>query len=229
MSFPLRYAILIDGGFLIHKIKERNRGTPPNADQVEAIAKAIAQHECVQGQTLLRTYFYHARPATGPLKNPISGETIELGATDIHAQSESLLATLELRADFALRLGETSTNEWKLGQKALRSLFRKPRPIEARDLVPNIEQKGVDLRIGLDIARLSLTQSVQSIVAVTGDSDLIPAFKFARREGLRIFLCHLDHGVKRDLKAHADRIVEVDLTQILGAQTRATAARKNGE
>ncbi len=52
--------------------------------------------------------------------------------------------------------------------------------------MPKIEQKGVDLRIGLDIARLSLRRMVDIIVVVTGDSDMVPAFKFARREGIRV-------------------------------------------
>jgi uncharacterized LabA/DUF88 family protein len=77
----------------------------------------------------------------------------------------------------------------------------------AEDLVPNVQQKGVDLRIGLDIARLSLRQLVEVIVVVTGDSDMIPAFKFARREGVRVYLDHLGHGVKRDLKAHTDLVI----------------------
>ena len=81
------------------------------------------------------------------------------------------------------------------------------RPIEARDLVPDIKQKGVDLRIGLDIARLSLNRIVDTIVVVTGDSDIVPAFKFARREGVRIYLDHLGHGVRRELKAHCDIVL----------------------
>jgi uncharacterized LabA/DUF88 family protein len=145
------------------------------------------------------------------MRNPISGSKIDLSATDIFKQNESLLDSLELRTDYALRLGETSTRAWKLGERALKSLLHEARPIQADDLVPNIEQKGVDLRIGLDIARLALSQSVQSIIAVTGDSDLIPAFKFARREGLRVFLCHLRHGIKRELKAHADSVIEIEL------------------
>ena len=44
---------------------------------------------------------------------------------------------------------------------------------------------------------------------VTGDSDLIPVLKFARREGLQVFLCSLDHMVRRDLKIHADRLLKV--------------------
>jgi uncharacterized LabA/DUF88 family protein len=212
VSFPRRYATLIDGGFLLRKLENKLKKFP-TADQVEAVASSIAQHSCVQGLHRLRVYFYHARPATGILTNPLNKAQTDLSSTPIFRAHESLLDTLELRPDFALRLGETSTQDWKLGSNALKSLLRKPRQIEAGDLVPNITQKGVDLRIGLDIARLALTQSVQAIVAVTGDSDLIPAFKFARREGLRVFLCHFDHGVKRDLKAHADRVVDVALFQ----------------
>jgi uncharacterized LabA/DUF88 family protein len=76
-----------------------------------------------------------------------------------------------------------------------------------------IEQKRVDLRIGLDIARLALTHAVDVIVTVTADSDLVPAFKFARREGLRVFLCHLGHGIKRQLRAHADRTLRVEVPE----------------
>jgi len=90
----------------------------------------------------------------------------------------------------------------------MKSLKKAPRPIQATDFVPDITQKGVDLRIGMDIARLSLREMVSAIVVVTGDSDLIPAFKFARREGVRVYLVCLGHGVRRDLKAHADIVFE---------------------
>ncbi len=89
----------------------------------------------------------------------------------------------------------------------MKSLTQTQRPIQAADLVPNITQKGVDLRIGMDIARLSLREMVRAIVVVTGDSDLIPAFKFARREGVRVYLECLGHGVRRDLKAHVDIVL----------------------
>jgi hypothetical protein len=34
--------------------------------------------------------------------------------------------------------------------------------------------------------------------------------KFARREGVMVYLAHLGHGVKAVLKEHCDGIVEVD-------------------
>ena len=98
---------------------------------------------------------------------------------------------------------------WRLGNRASASLARNPRAPTAQDFVPDIEQKGVDLRIGLDIARLALREKVRVIVVVTGDSDLVPAFKFARREGVRVYLDTLGRTthVRRELKAHADVVL----------------------
>jgi uncharacterized LabA/DUF88 family protein len=145
------------------------------------------------------------------LVNPVSKRRVSLDSTAVHGNHKRLLESLETTPDFALRLGETMTSGWKSGPSAFRSLMKSPRLIRADDLVPAIEQKGVDLRIGLDIARLALTTSVQAIVAVTGDSDLVPAFKFARREGVRVFLCHMGHRIRRELTTHADREIRVRL------------------
>ena len=49
--------------------------------------------------------------------------------------------------------------------------------IAAADLVPNIQQKGVDMRLGLDIAALTLKAHVGAIVLVAGDSDFVPAIE----------------------------------------------------
>lgn len=79
--------------------------------------------------------------------------------------------------------------------------------MQAQDLVPDIQQKGVDMRIGLDIATLALKRIVSGIVLVTGDSDMVPAMKFARREGLWIYLYTLGKPVRRELKVHADIVL----------------------
>jgi uncharacterized LabA/DUF88 family protein len=114
---------------------------------------------------------------------------------------------LELTPNFAVRRGEVVAHGWKLGSRAFKNMMKSPRAPAGNDIVPDLEQKGVDLRIGLDIARLALRELVDIIVVVTGDSDLVPAFRFARREGVRVFLDHMGHGVRRDLKAHADIII----------------------
>lgn len=206
MNYPPRYAVLLDGGFVIQKLKQRHHRFP-SADDVVELCEQLKGHSALAALDLLRIYFYHAPPAKDEITNPLSGETTRLADTDIYAQNESLIDSLEMKPDFALRMGETVVYDWKLGKKAMGAILEKPRPVEGKDLVPNISQKGVDLRIGLDIARLALRQMVQVLVVVTGDSDLIPAFKFARREGVRVYLLHMNHGVRRDLKAHTDLIL----------------------
>lgn len=201
------YAILVDGGFMRVKLKQQNHHFPTVAE-VSAEIDRIKANPALVDMTLLRVYYYDAPPATGIITNPLSAVQTDLGASVVATQNQALQQSLEMLPDFALRSGESAVHGWSLGSAAIRDLQQNgSRALVANDFVPNIEQKGVDLRIGLDIARLSIRQLAQVIVVVTGDSDMIPAFKFARREGVRVYLDHMGHGVKRDLKAHTDLIL----------------------
>ena len=186
---------------------QKRLGHFPNAQDVIQECERISQTLFLKEHELLRTYFYDAAPAKDRLHNPIDGTDMVLGATQEYRDHVSLLDTLELSPHFALRKGELVVHGWKLGNKAFQDMTKAPRLPTAKDMVPDIEQKGVDLRIGLDIARLALREMVDIIVVVSGDSDLVPAFRFARREGVRILLDHLGHGVRRELKAHADLVI----------------------
>lgn len=201
-----RFAILLDGGFVTKVLQFRNKSFPGSAE-VEAECQRVIASPHLAGYDLLRIYFYDAPPATGVIKNPIDGSLLDLAKTKIFASHESLLDKLELSPNFAVRRGEVLSRGWKLGKAAMHQLTKTPRQVGPRDFVPNIEQKGVDLRIGLDIARLALCKLVDVIVIMSGDSDLVPAFKFARREGVRIYVDHLGSPVRRDVKAHADIVL----------------------
>ncbi|ABM17137.1 NYN domain-containing protein [Marinobacter sp. DSM 26671] len=67
-----------------------------------------------------------------------------------------------------------------------------------------LHQKGVDMRIGIDIASLTLKQQVDTIILVAGDSDFVPAAKMARREGIEFILDPLWQEVNADLFEHID-------------------------
>jgi uncharacterized LabA/DUF88 family protein len=203
---PGKYAALVDGGFIKRKLQERHKRFP-TVTEIQTEVDRIKAHSLLEALVLLRVYFYDAPPAAGIITNPLNGNKLDLSSTPNHANNDRLQKMLEMQPDFALRSGETAVHGWSLGSAALKSLTKQPRALVANDLVPNIEQKGVDLRIGLDIARLSLRQLVDAIVVVTGDSDMVPAFKFARREGVRVYLDHMGHGVRRELKAHVDIIL----------------------
>lgn len=97
--------------------------------------------------------------------------------------------TLELTADQARGLID------------LRELWRS---LEGGAVSLGLRQKGVDMRIGLDISTLTLKQQVGTIVLVAGDSDFVPAAKLARREGMEFILDPLWQQVNADLFEHID-------------------------
>ncbi|MFZ3019765.1 MAG: NYN domain-containing protein [Gallionella sp.] len=201
-----RYAILLDGGFVTKAIS-KNTKAPATLQDIQQLCQTITANPILAGSDLLRIYYYDAPPASGTITNPIDGTVVNLGNSAVHQRNTQLLDQLELLPNFALRKGETVVRGWRIGQKALKNMMKTPRLPVAGDLVPSIEQKGVDLRIGLDISRLALRDMVRTIVVVTGDSDMVPAFKFARREGVRMILHHLGMPVRRELMAHSDIII----------------------
>lgn len=68
----------------------------------------------------------------------------------------------------------------------------------------DLRQKGVDIRIGLDIASITLKRLASTIILVAGDADFVPAAKLARREGLQFILDPLWQSVSDDLFEHID-------------------------
>lgn len=201
-----RYAILLDGGFVEKRLASRNRRPPDPADILAECAR-IRAHPQLAGCALLRIYYYDAPPATGSTRHPCTGRQVILELTDTHRRRARFLDELELCPDIALRLGEVAMRGWRVRRGALAKMAALARPLQEDDVELHLEQKGVDLRLGLDIARLALRQLVDTLVVVTGDSDMIPAFKFARREGLRVLLDHLDGPIRRELRAHADLVL----------------------
>ena len=73
------------------------------------------------------------------------------------------------------------------------------------DFKPEFHQKGVDMRIGLDMANYAANRSVTLLALVTNDTDCIPAMKYARRAGLQVALvCVPGYEPIHELLAHCD-------------------------
>jgi uncharacterized LabA/DUF88 family protein len=74
-----------------------------------------------------------------------------------------------------------------------------------KDFKPSFEQKGVDMRIGLDIAQYANGRVVERIILVSEDTDCIPAMKHARKAGLQVVLIALPTSrISAELKEHCD-------------------------
>jgi len=100
-----RYAILLDGGFVTKKLQSKLNKFHTAAD-VDVECKRIAQHPTISNRDLLRIYFYDASPAKDKLTNPIDGSMTDLSSTNEFRHHMSLLDTLELTPNFAVRRGE---------------------------------------------------------------------------------------------------------------------------
>ena len=109
----------------------------------------------------------------------------------------------------AVRRGTLAHQGWQLGYASVKAMLAGTKQsVVAQNIAPRIRQKGVDMRIGLDIASLALKRLVSTIVLVAGDSDFVPAMKLARREGLRVLLDPLGSShVRPELKVHADLVI----------------------
>lgn len=208
----MKIAVMVDGGFLNKKIKKNPDPQKQALRIVEAAKRVVDDAE----EDLYRIFYYDSAPFDG-LKHDLSGTRIDFSKTPQFKYQKSLLAHLAQQPHVAVRLGVLSFDGWKLTPAAMLRL-RKTKlsagPLSMGDFKPDLKQKGVDMRIGLDIALLSLDGLVERIALITADSDFIPAMKLARREGIQVVLSSLAGHTKPELGHHADIYRNPNLTLI---------------
>ena len=214
-----KVAILIDGGFFLKRLPTvfpRANGKDPEA-VAWALRRLIASHLKARNRIerlphdralLYRSFYYDAKPYLKKEHLPISGRAIDYARTDEARFRLGLFDCLRRMSHMAVRLGEVRRERgWVLKEEAQKKLLRGT--IAVHDLTDTdftlpLRQKAVDMRIGTDIASLTLKRQVDTIVLVAGDSDFVPASKLARREGVRIILDPLWRSVAPELFEHID-------------------------
>lgn len=180
--------MLIDGGHL--RVLAKRAGHNYNPEYVEKVAHACA----LADETIFRVLYYDCAPFNGEVEQPVS-RTMK-----VFSKSDAWLNDLAKRDLFAVRRGVLKFRGWKPKALPVKPIV----PTDA-DFEANFEQKGVDMRIGLDVATFSATRTVDRLVLLTGDTDCVPAMKHARKEGLQIALVTLPkHRVASELLWHSD-------------------------
>ena len=193
-------AILLDGGFLTKKLEKLLGHFPTSAD-----VRSFASKCCKQDEELFRVYYYDSPPYDGEAIHPITKANHSFAKTAVFGRNSRLQRELRLSDAFAVRKGEVKFGGWKIKPASIKQIVKTGRGIVDTDFIPDIQQKGVDMRIGLDVAWLSANRIVQRIILVTGDSDFIPAMKFARREGIQVVYVSMNHtSIKEGLIEHCD-------------------------
>jgi uncharacterized LabA/DUF88 family protein len=116
---------------------------------------------------------------------------------------------LKKKRKVALRLGALSENwiSYTLKPEVTKKLFNGTKQLSdivESDFALSIRQKGVEMKIGIDITTLALKKLADQIVLIAGDSDFVPVAKLARREGLDFILDPLWAPITPPLLEHID-------------------------
>ncbi len=206
----MKTAILVDGGFYRKRAHYLYGELSPEerADELERYCK---DHIAERGGTqLYRVFYYDCMPISKYIYNPLTHQNVDFGKSFTYGWMSTFLEELKHRRKFALRLGDLSDAYagYSIGQQVTRELLSGKKKIEdltVNDLQLNLgQQKGVDMKIGLDIASLAYKRLVDQIILISGDSDFVPAAKLARREGIDFILDPMWALIKKDLFEHID-------------------------
>ena len=187
----LKVTILIDGGYLRKVASPIYRYNP---DFIEKVVQSIVRED----EGLFRAFYYDCDPYIGEVDLPVSGQKRRF-------DRRGWLDILAAKDFFAVRRGVLKFRGFKPKTIPVRS-----ESLSDDDFYPDFEQKGVDMRIGLDIATFSVSKVVDRIILVSGDTDCVPAMKHGRIAGLQIVITQLPgQQLSRELMWHADECREV--------------------
>jgi uncharacterized LabA/DUF88 family protein len=132
---------------------------------------------------ILRTYYYNCMPYQG--NPPTQEESRRFG------RARGFHTALQMLPRF----------EVKLGRLEFRGNDDSGNPI--------LQQKRVDILLGVDMVLLSAKGHIQQAILLAGDSDFIPAVTVAKSEGVVIRLYHGDH-CHLDLQREVDERIRLD-------------------
>jgi len=201
-----RVAVLLDGEFVLIKLRKLVNANPVTAKYVYEFANVCLNDD----EELFRIYYYDC-PSFGKTRKTPLDERINFSNTNSYKHKTALLREIAVMDGVAFRSGKISFDGWQLKEGAIKEIIESSRSIRTNDIRPCFRQKQVDMKIGLDVAWLSSKRIVDRIILATGDSDFVPAMKFARREGVQVVLAPMGHKlIKRSLREHADEVREVN-------------------
>jgi uncharacterized LabA/DUF88 family protein len=193
-----KVSILIDGGFFVQRFRKINKRSPKINDVSPFLAEIMDKVTALSPESknsLLRSYYYDCKPC-GETKTDPNGRIIDFSQLPTFKAASTFQHDLKTFPQLALRPGDLSFNGWKIDEG------------NSGNFIPDFKQKSVDIKLGLDIAWMSSKKTVDKIVLVAGDSDFVTPMKFARREGLLVYLYPMQQAnIKLALREHADFIL----------------------
>ncbi len=213
-----KVAILVDGDFYLRRAKHfwGNRDPKDRAEELHRYCMRHLMHKERRGNKqiwvrdqLYRIFFYDCPPSEKQIYNPLSRKMENMKQSPIYAFRSQLHLALMHKRKVALRFGELREQDivYTFLPDAAKKLLQGERTMESitqNDIYISLAQKGVDMRIGLDISSMAFKKQVTKMILISGDSDFVPAAKQARREGIDFVLDPMGQGISNSLNEHID-------------------------
>lgn len=208
-TYQQSIAVLVDGGFFLKRynsIIDRQRIHTP--EQVAKTLYTFARKHVKANSYLYRILYYDCTPLDKKVHNPISKKVIDFKKTEQYKFRMAFFEELKKKRKIALRLGVVKdSGNWLIKPQVGNELLSGSKKIEQLtedDIYYDLRQKGIDMKIGVDIASLALKRFVTRIVLISGDADFVPASKLARREGIDFILDPMWNNIDDSLFEHID-------------------------
>ncbi len=169
-----KVAILIDGGFFLKRLRKIR----PAVKMADAVAIRQAIHQLVNSHLqqinqiervpnarslLYRVFYYDAYPYQGKEHRPVSGQAVNFADSETARFRLNLFQELRSMPNTAVRLGEVRRiGGWALHtdvQKRLLQNKLKLDDLRNEDFKLSLQQKSVDMRLGINIYSLTLKKT----------------------------------------------------------------------
>lgn len=214
----IKTAILVDGGFYRRRAQALwgEKRSKERADELIDYCKRHLSFHAHKGSPkdnpkadLYRIFYYDCPPMSKKIYHPLLEQTIDYEKTDLYTWTTEFFNELKKKRKVALRLGTLAENlaHFNLNPDVTKKLCRgamKWSDLTKDDFKLDVKQKGVDMKIGVDIASLAFKKQVNQIILIAADSDFVPASKLARREGMDFILDPMWATIKPELHEHID-------------------------
>ena len=213
----MKTAILVDGGFYRKRALSVIGAKSPKdrADELEKYCRAhLRSHN--ENNSLYRVFYYDCLPSDKIVYHPLTKKQVDLSKSLLNTWMKQFIDELKHRRKFAMRLGVISDSNaaYTLTSRTVKKLCNGTLSIsdltEEDFYIDDLNQKGVDMKIGIDIASLAYKKQVDQIILISGDSDFVPAAKLARREGIDFILDAMGQHILPDLYEHIDGLRSAD-------------------
>lgn len=204
-------AILVDGAYFLKRyafVRGEQKDAKQTAKDLFTWSIAHLEDKDYGRRDLYRIFFYDCAPFEKKIHNPISGKVVDFSKTATSVFRKEFHDELRKQRKVALRLGRLSDKSgWSIKDERMKDLLAKRIRVEdltEKDITFNVRQKGIDMRIGLDIATMAFKKQVDQLILLSGDPDFVPAAKLARREGIDFILDPMWKEIPEDLLEHID-------------------------